>query len=351
MATPRIVVLALASFACVEAFQFPPVPMPPGVPNIGTNGTNVTMPPVPWPTPFPNVTNGTNVTTPPVPSTTPFPNVTNGTNVTMPPVPSLTPAPPAKDFDVIWCTEDSNCRLAGDAQATCNAGKCTCSEGFAYGTSPQGAVVPLCLAPGAERKKRMALFRFVFPDGTCPGTDLPLLIATQKAAFTFVPKAVRAALTSASACGSIHTAVGVDMTVGKLADVPADFASQVEAAVREVQELDENVGETMVMTVQLADPEASCQAPNADVSVLFELESGETLCKAVTCRLGFVQDADGVCVLRSRSVEVDDDDLSGGAIAGIVIGVLVAVGIAVAVVAFLVLKKTPDNQTNAPEQQ
>eukprot|EP01063_Lacrimia_lanifica_P001650 TRINITY_DN1084_c0_g1_i1.p1 TRINITY_DN1084_c0_g1~~TRINITY_DN1084_c0_g1_i1.p1 ORF type:complete len:382 (+),score=170.38 TRINITY_DN1084_c0_g1_i1:69-1214(+) len=354
MAMSRIAVLALVSVVSATNLT-------------STNGTNVTS------------TNGTNATSsasqvdthPPAPpvnvtstnmtstnvtqnvtssnatsSNGTAPNVTSSSKATVTEPQTKVPSPPpAKGVTVTWCTEDSNCRVAGDAQATCAKGTCTCSEGFAHGASPQGTPVPLCMPVDAEPATLAMLFSFVFPGGKCAAIDMPQLLTTQKAAFTFVAEGERAAMASASTCGSIHTAVSAEMTAYELVDgMPADFAAQVEAAVRGVAALDEHVGEApMTMTVRVADPASSCQAPNAAVSVLFELASGETVCKAVSCEDGFAQDADGVCAASREGAA--GSGLSGGAIAGIVIAVLVVVGMAGAAAFFVLNKNQKDVQS------
>eukprot|EP01061_Rhynchopus_euleeides_P037171 TRINITY_DN62_c0_g1_i2.p1 TRINITY_DN62_c0_g1~~TRINITY_DN62_c0_g1_i2.p1 ORF type:complete len:294 (+),score=108.00 TRINITY_DN62_c0_g1_i2:77-958(+) len=242
--------------------------------------------------------------------------------------------PPPPPFTVRVCTVTADCTWAGDAGATCTAdGQCKC-------TTYTGA---LCHkdANGNVAKAELRMNAVAtMAEATC---DRPGIAALVALTIADVEKTVAKNTVAVASCGSVTLVADTELPTQTLAAAIQTLASTIRDSVVAKESLTAiSATSTLEVIVRAAAPETSGAVctPNAVNTV----ESYDGRCIVLECASGYVatvetvnQKDHGTCQATADRGGDSDDDLSGGAIAGIVIGCLVFV-VVVGAIAFFALK-------------
>eukprot|EP01061_Rhynchopus_euleeides_P037172 TRINITY_DN62_c0_g1_i3.p2 TRINITY_DN62_c0_g1~~TRINITY_DN62_c0_g1_i3.p2 ORF type:complete len:291 (+),score=110.69 TRINITY_DN62_c0_g1_i3:77-949(+) len=254
--------------------------------------------------------------------------------------------PPPPPFTVRVCTVTADCTWAGDAGATCTAdGQCKC-------TTYTGA---LCHkdANGNVAKAELRMNAVAtMAEATC---DRPGIAALVALTIADVEKTVAKNTVAVASCGSVTLVADTELPTQTLAAAIQTLASTIRDSVVAKESLTAiSATSTLEVIVRAAAPETSGAVctPNAVNTV----QTYDGRCIVLECAAGYtaaVQTIDlkdyGTC--EANIINRDsDDDLSDGAIAGIVIGCCVFVALIAGGIFFMMNKSggKADQHENEP---
>ncbi|KAJ9461697.1 hypothetical protein DIPPA_05132 [Diplonema papillatum] len=249
-----------------------------------------------------------------------------------------TPAPLPEEVAI--CEIDEDCRTA-DPTATCDAtGGCVCSAGFEPVTVDD-VLIRDCFPSDADPTN----VRSVTQNGTFPNGEFAQLTAAIRARFVAKWEQVMGVnVTSAFFIeGSVLYVFGFKATNSQLAGISKAKPSLI-ASIEQDPAM-AAVLKPSTLQVKTTTAVGTCFVEHASrTSVL------KSVCVAVECQPGYVLFVAGsgtqICI--AARVDDSDDDLSDGAIAGIVIGSVLAVLVVVGVLVFVCLAM---KKANAPAQE
>ena len=223
-----------------------------------------------------------------------------------------TPAPPATRTTKKWCVDSALCQMHGDDGASCDTStyECTCSAGYA-GVGAAKVCIPTASSDSTEKSSMTLTMTWGIECGAFTETFSGLLneVVTDQLATT--------AVSLTTSCGSVVvTALVEDANVADTAsaDIETELLRRYSSDAR-YKNMSDVMGAMSAVDFTLLSP---C---NVTHSVTTERRWNGS-CAAGECAGGYTVE-DGICV------EGDDDDLSGGAVVGIVIGSLACVACAV----------------------
>ena len=253
----------------------------------------------------------------------------------------LSAAPVDAPVSVEYCTEDADCRWAGDAGAACSPSKvCTCSthSGDLCQVGPSGTVT---------RATTPVDFVVELLEVACERAQVDALVADTKQRVAAAQAANPSVL---GVCGSVTLIVQVESPT---ADLAASVAN-VTAALREsvvARSAFTKVFSTDDVVVKVHASQTASGLAVCDPHAVSTVVAYDGRCVALECEVGYsvsrrtVAGKDLlVCAVPATAVprSVGDDDLSGGAIASIVIGCISIAALLVGVLVWAVCLRKAD---------
>ena len=243
------------------------------------------------------------------------------------------------------CSRDVDCRTYDDVVATCTSNACACTTpdttDFCSGNSTGTTGVSYVFSFNIECDK-------FFTN--------PALISKIRLSIEQTVSLGEIAIDITFSCGSVAMVVNGDIPVASVASIGADIQTSVEIAVA-----GSDLENTLTASSVSLDAGSSATTCNVTSPVATAVYVADTnTCSVTTCVSGYelqtnAPDYVATCVEVNVNVEShDDDDLSDGAIAGIVLGCVGFCALIVAVVFIAVSKKNvassgeKENKENEP---
>ena len=237
------------------------------------------------------------------------------------------------------CSLSDDCRTYTDTTATCVGGLCEC-------TAPD--TTDLCSANTTDTVATGVTFVLIFNFECDRFFTSSTLENKIRVAIELTISKYEITLEVTFSCGSMNVLITGDVPVSSVATISADVTANVEAAVVDTEM--QNTLLTSGVTTDSGSSAAKCSvtSPAATASYVSSSDS----CTVTSCVSGYelqtnAPDYIATCV----EVEVtsdDDDDLSDGTIAAIVLG-SVAVCVLIAAAAYIAFAKKPQPTEEAAE--
>ena len=260
----------------------------------------------------------------------------------------LSAAPVDELLSVEYCNANADCRWGGDEDASCSvaAKQCVCSthSGDVCQVGPSGALT------NTTRTNIVVTLR----DVACDRAQLDTLVADLRA------RTIASSISNPSTtgvCGSVTLIVGVDAPTASLGTTVDSVSAQIREALLAMPTFTKVVlTDDIAVQVSVAQTDSGLPVCNANATDTVTAYDGR--CLVLECAVGYslsrytLAGKELMTCFMPTSVaprSAEDDDMSGGAIAAIVIGSLFIVAVAVGLAYFLLSRKAvPEAHKNEP---
>eukprot|EP01059_Diplonema_ambulator_P007017 TRINITY_DN16562_c0_g2_i1.p1 TRINITY_DN16562_c0_g2~~TRINITY_DN16562_c0_g2_i1.p1 ORF type:complete len:364 (+),score=71.67 TRINITY_DN16562_c0_g2_i1:59-1093(+) len=252
-----------------------------------------------------------------------------------------------------WCRTDDNCRVSQgpgldrDTKATCDTAtmRCICSAGFSS-RDVNGVVHYMCYPianPISEIKSLMVrvILKMYFRLAHCVmARDKSVQSQFVAVVLQVLGLGTSRYFGSTNVCGSLHTAMDVQMEVSEMSTKLPTFDQDLGTAVAADPVLKDVLGTATPQSEYTTVEDNECELEFATKTAYLVNPGGTGYCSAVTCEYGEpVLHSTTDAFTCNEPITVHDDDLSDGAIVGIVLGSLACCCICLAL-GFCLVKRT-----------
>ena len=228
------------------------------------------------------------------------------------------------------CSRNVDCRTYEDTAATCSSNTCSC-------TAPD--TTDFCSGNTTATTTGVS-YVFSFNFDCDKFFTNPALISRIRLTIEQTVSLGEIAIDITFSCGSVELIVNGDIPVASVASIGADIQTSVETAVA-----GSDLENTLTASSVSLDAGSSATTCNVTSPVATAVYVAATnTCSVTTCVSGYelqTNAPDYVATCVEVEVDSDDDDLSDGAIAGIVLGCVGFCALIVAAV-FIVVSKKPE---------